>query len=139
MHCLYKRLASDSEIINIIKNQHKIPNSVCDIPSYNLSKEKEPEVEDYIQRTLGGGRVSKLELFLICMQGILMINADCYYAWNARLECTLIFTIRKRLISQNILSEEQELKLLDLLFTKYPKSSESWSHRYLLSSPNLYS
>jgi protein prenyltransferase alpha subunit repeat containing protein 1 len=49
-----------------------------------------------------------------------MINADHYTAWN----------IRKRLIISQIVTAQEEWDLIDLIFTKHPKSSEAWAHRY---------
>jgi len=56
-----------------------------------------------------------------------LINADHHTAWN----------IRKRVLLANLEQHQQqgvdglkqELKLLNLLFSKHPKSGESWAHR----------
>eukprot|EP00002_Diphylleia_rotans_P024651 TRINITY_DN4875_c0_g1_i3.p1 TRINITY_DN4875_c0_g1~~TRINITY_DN4875_c0_g1_i3.p1 ORF type:complete len:152 (+),score=30.96 TRINITY_DN4875_c0_g1_i3:40-495(+) len=54
-------------------------------------------------------------------RAILISNTDCAFAWNTR----------KALITANQISIQQELMLLDLLFTKHPKSSEGWAHRFV--------
>lgn len=51
-------------------------------------------------------------------RSMLLISPDCYSAWNERKK-TLIIT-------ENL---EDEIAFLSLVFTKHPKSVESWSHR----------
>eukprot|EP00475_Leptophrys_vorax_P006981 TRINITY_DN14387_c0_g1_i1.p1 TRINITY_DN14387_c0_g1~~TRINITY_DN14387_c0_g1_i1.p1 ORF type:complete len:371 (+),score=85.96 TRINITY_DN14387_c0_g1_i1:285-1397(+) len=50
---------------------------------------------------------------------ILLINADHYTAWN----------IRKQLLIHGEITAQTELKLSNLIFSKHPKSGESWAHR----------
>lgn len=52
-------------------------------------------------------------------RGILLINSDSYSTLN----------IRKKLIQCDWILPEEEIEFLNLLFTKHPKSVESWSHR----------
>jgi hypothetical protein len=59
-------------------------------------------------------------------RAMLLINADCYTAWNRR----------KRVILSRVNSNEfddlvkAELNLLNLIGTKHPKSGEMWHHRF---------
>ncbi len=58
---------------------------------------------------------------LLCStRALLFVNADNYTAWNAR----------KKLLLLQHLTARDELRLLDLIFSKHPKSAESWAHRY---------
>jgi hypothetical protein len=50
---------------------------------------------------------------------LVLINADHYTAWNCR----------KRLVLQGVSSEEQEISMCNLVFTKYPKSLSTWAHK----------
>eukprot|EP00455_Lapot_gusevi_P004665 TRINITY_DN11922_c0_g1_i2.p1 TRINITY_DN11922_c0_g1~~TRINITY_DN11922_c0_g1_i2.p1 ORF type:complete len:443 (-),score=45.40 TRINITY_DN11922_c0_g1_i2:41-1297(-) len=52
-------------------------------------------------------------------RSMLLINADNYTAWN----------IRKQIIEAGHQTELQEIKFLNLVFTKHPKSGEGWAHR----------
>ncbi|KAL6042837.1 Protein prenyltransferase alpha subunit repeat-containing protein 1 [Balamuthia mandrillaris] len=60
---------------------------------------------------------------------VLLINAENYSAWN----------VRKELLSEGHLGLLTELQLLNLVFTKHPKSGEAWGHRlWLLQQLLLY-
>lgn len=37
--------------------------------------------------------------------------------------------IRKRLVEKGFVSFEEEVQLLDLVFTKHPKTGDAWAHR----------
>lgn len=55
---------------------------------------------------------------------MLLVNADHYTAWN----------IRKHLLRTGHAYEadwnlKAEMRLLNLIFSKHPKSGEAWSHR----------
>ncbi|EFA86310.1 hypothetical protein PPL_00100 [Heterostelium album PN500] len=50
---------------------------------------------------------------------LLMINAENLTSLN----------LRKRFIQNGMLSHEMEIKFLNLVFTKHPKSGEAWCHR----------
>lgn len=45
-----------------------------------------------------------------------------------------VLNLRKRLVACAFQSNEQELQLLDLLFTKHPKSGDCWLHRWRRAS-----
>ena len=49
---------------------------------------------------------------------LLLVAADCYSAWNLR---------RKFIKNSDI---QNELNLVNLILTKYPKSPETWSYRF---------
>jgi len=53
---------------------------------------------------------------------MLLVNADNYTAWNNRKK-----VLEPMLRSESVV--QQELKFLDLLFSKHPKSGEAWAHR----------
>lgn len=55
-----------------------------------------------------------------CTMVMLVVNGNCYSAWNQR----------KRLVLTGICTVEEELNLAALIFTKHPKSSDGWAHRY---------
>eukprot|EP00050_Salpingoeca_kvevrii_P020478 m.99061 g.99061 ORF g.99061 m.99061 type:complete len:375 (+) comp8880_c0_seq2:101-1225(+) len=52
-------------------------------------------------------------------RALVMVNASNYSAWNAR----------KQLIQRGVLVPTDELALMDLVFTKHPKSPDAWAHR----------
>eukprot|EP01133_Synstelium_polycarpum_P008676 gene8676-10188_t len=61
---------------------------------------------------------------------ILMANAENLTALN----------LRKTLISSGLLTHADEIKMLNFIFTKHPKSGEAWSHRrWVLSNSPAYS
>lgn len=78
---------------------------------------------------------------LRCTRILLLINADHYTAWNARK--TLLLTLPDQLSSFPLSSTpsttttttaashsfRSELRFLNLVYSKHPKSGESWSHR----------
>jgi hypothetical protein len=39
--------------------------------------------------------------------------------------------VRKRLIEGGVITEEDEIKFMNFLFTRHKKSHEAWSHRYV--------
>ena len=49
---------------------------------------------------------------------MLIISPDCYTAWNCR----------RRLFDP--LSFNCELQFVDIILSKHPKSSDTWSYRY---------
>eukprot|EP01046_Picozoa_sp_COSAG06_P004222 COSAG06_NODE_175_length_21137_cov_71.560790_1_plen_364_part_00 len=53
-------------------------------------------------------------------RAVLMANTDHYTAWNAR---------KRHLVLPGSLTPQDELRLVDLLLAKHPKSGEAWSHR----------
>eukprot|EP00300_Choanocystis_sp_HF-7_P016276 c19362_g1_i4.p1 GENE.c19362_g1_i4~~c19362_g1_i4.p1 ORF type:complete len:453 (+),score=88.38 c19362_g1_i4:177-1361(+) len=56
-------------------------------------------------------------------RALTLLNGDHYTAWN----------IRKKLLALRHVTLKHELALIDLVFTKHPKSSETWAHRlYIL-------
>lgn len=62
---------------------------------------------------------------LLCStRALLFVNADNYSAWNAR----------KKLLLLGHTKPESELRLMDLIFSKHPKSAESWAQRYDMSA-----
>jgi protein prenyltransferase alpha subunit repeat containing protein 1 len=61
----------------------------------------------------------QVQLLIGALRCLLLINADHYTAWNAR----------KQLLLSNQLQYAEEMRFLDLLFSKHPKSGESWAHR----------
>ena len=62
-------------------------------------------------------------------RAILLANTDHYTAWNAR---------KRHLLAPGWLAPEDELRLVDLLLAKHPKSGEAWSHRrWVLARPAL--
>lgn len=64
-------------------------------------------------------------------RAILLANTDHYTAWNAR---------KRHLLVPGWLAPEDELRLVDLLLAKHPKSGEAWSHRrWVLARPALSS
>lgn len=52
-------------------------------------------------------------------RALLLINADNYSALNER----------RRLVAAGDVALSDELRLLDLLFTKHPKSGDCWTYR----------
>ena len=52
-------------------------------------------------------------------KAMVMINAECYTAWNSR----------KSLVRVKVLNPVQELKFISLVFTKHPKTVDGWLHR----------
>ncbi|KAK9761217.1 Protein prenyltransferase alpha subunit repeat-containing protein 1 [Basidiobolus ranarum] len=56
-----------------------------------------------------------------CMKCLLVINPECYSAWN----------LRKRLIQEEKINPDEDLLFLELLFTfpQHNKSYTSWHHR----------
>jgi hypothetical protein len=52
-------------------------------------------------------------------RALMLVNADNYSVHN----------VRRQLLVAGVLSLQSEVKLLDLVFTKHPKSGESWSQR----------
>ena len=60
-------------------------------------------------------------------RAILLANTDHYTAWNAR---------KRYLLVPGWLTPEDELRLVDLLIAKHPKSGEAWRHRrWVLAQP----
>ena len=60
-------------------------------------------------------------------RAIVLINADHYTAWNRR----------KALVTAGRLCRLDELRLLDLVFSKHQKSQEAWAHRRWVVAPRL--
>ncbi|CEO96783.1 hypothetical protein PBRA_005387 [Plasmodiophora brassicae] len=52
-------------------------------------------------------------------RALLLVNADHYTAWAQR----------RRLITRSVVDEADELRLVNLIFSKHPKSGEAWAHR----------
>eukprot|EP00164_Ancoracysta_twista_P010002 GFYU01014954.1.p1 GENE.GFYU01014954.1~~GFYU01014954.1.p1 ORF type:complete len:390 (-),score=15.11 GFYU01014954.1:38-1186(-) len=52
---------------------------------------------------------------------VVLINAECYSAWNCR----------KKILSRSnsMTNMKKEIHLLNLVFSKHPKSGEGWAHR----------
>lgn len=69
-------------------------------------------------RTLGFVFIDAVELNNLS-RAVLLINPDCYTAWN----------IRKEMIENNDLSMAGDLMLGQLILTKFPKSAETFIHR----------
>lgn len=56
-------------------------------------------------------------------RAIVLISSDCYTAWNAR----------RQLVMQKHLNIRDELKFSALIFTKSPKSIDTWAYRKWLT------
>ncbi|XP_068693443.1 protein prenyltransferase alpha subunit repeat-containing protein 1-like isoform X2 [Montipora foliosa] len=52
-------------------------------------------------------------------RAVLLINAECYTAWNAR----------KEMITSGVLSLKDDWKLSGLVLSKHPRSAETFAHR----------
>ncbi|XP_029193206.2 protein prenyltransferase alpha subunit repeat-containing protein 1-like [Acropora millepora] len=52
-------------------------------------------------------------------RAVLLINAECYTAWNAR----------KEMIASGVLSLRDDWKLSSVVLSKHPRSAETFSHR----------
>ncbi len=89
---------------------------------------------DSLVTTAGPSKCLPLPLDLLyCTRILLLINADNYTAWNARKLLLSAPAIREATsveeASLRLLTPEQELRFLNLVYSKHPKSGESWSHR----------
>jgi len=51
---------------------------------------------------------------------MLLVTGDNYSALNAR----------KRLVLRGFVTPRDELKTLNFIFSKHPKSGDGWAHRY---------
>jgi protein prenyltransferase alpha subunit repeat containing protein 1 len=60
------------------------------------------------------------ESLLKVTTSVLLINPECYAALN----------VRKELLNRGFVTPSEELKLMNLIFTKHPKSGEVWAHRF---------
>lgn len=69
---------------------------------------------------------------------LLLVNADNYTAWNMRkllLSCPPLPPSTPSSPPTYLLTPATELRLLNLIYSKHPKSGESWDHRrWVLSS-----
>lgn len=61
------------------------------------------------------------EQIMKCSRALLIINGDCFSAWNTRRKVLLLSTTIKMI--------EDEFKFTSMIATKHPKSSELWFHR----------
>ncbi|ESP05302.1 hypothetical protein LOTGIDRAFT_102637 [Lottia gigantea] len=67
----------------------------------------------------GGGKfIDPVEVGNLC-RAVLLVNPECYTAWNIRKEC----------VESCTLNIEDDLKLGRLILTKHPKSPETFIHR----------
>lgn len=57
---------------------------------------------------------------------LLVINANCQFAWNARKRALL------RPCAERPASLQTELLFAAVVLTRHPKSCETWAHRYAL-------
>jgi len=71
-----------------------------------------------------------------CTRILLLVNADNYTAWNLRKLLLSAPPLADQAVdsapstpSVRLLSESFELRFLNLVYSKHPKSGESWSHR----------
>ncbi|KAK3733263.1 hypothetical protein QZH41_011109, partial [Actinostola sp. cb2023] len=54
-------------------------------------------------------------------RALLLLNSECYTVWN----------IRKELVIAGLLSVDDDLCFSTLVLSKYPRSAETFSHRYV--------
>ncbi|GAB5369017.1 hypothetical protein AAMO2058_001368900 [Amorphochlora amoebiformis] len=102
---------------NFILECHKLGISIWIIPmlytyafqhySSNINKKEEICESERVKRLLESTRV------------FLLISPDATTGWHTR----------KRLIQMEVLSPEEELAFLSVVFTKHPKSGAAWGHR----------
>jgi len=62
---------------------------------------------------------SKAEELKDASRAVLLISPDCYTVLN----------MRKEMIKAGALHPAEEIRLLNLIFSKHPKSGEAWAHR----------
>ncbi|KAK2552892.1 Protein prenyltransferase alpha subunit repeat-containing protein 1 [Acropora cervicornis] len=111
LHCQEEQ-GSQEENLLVLENHKLGVKSWCIKPLFLFAYNK-------LIRSRLKGRKHFITESVQLTRAVLLINAECYTAWNAR----------KEMIASGVLSLRDDWKLSSVVLSKHPRSAETFSHR----------